>query len=416
MEVQIPPQQQSVQINLNNKIITLHNVTIVKNPRIVKVDAAQYSSLLLKGASGPIKFINGAATTTPTQFKLPVPSLVPMTKGKSVTNLPVQTPVIQTVIKQAPSYVTTQVIKTIQPQQQITFVPHLKTTTLFAPPINGTSNTQIKNIPVKQQPTVIISPPKSISPHEFKIPSPARQHPPLQQLSPGNSQYRVHFQAPPALSIPSQTSVITNSQQMLISSIPQKISPVLNGNSASIQAKVIVAPPIKAEEIRPPSPKRSKLEFQCIFCKQSFFDDMRKFHPEKIAKSEPTEETKIPKKEEISMLQKEDSSSSSSSSDSDSTSGSSSSSSSSSSSEDSSDEEMDDDASEVNDLINDLENTQDTAESSLQERSNTPESPEFEEHLPSQSPVTVAIKEEFKEEIDDFLEADDDDYEWDCKL
>jgi hypothetical protein len=73
----------------------------------------------------------------------------------------------------------------------------------------------------------------------------------------------------------------------------------------------------------------------------------------------------------------------------------------------------DDDESEVNDLINDLEETSDDSTQDTQvtqERSGTPESPEFEEHVPSQNEM---IK-EIKEEIDEFF--DENEYEWDCKF
>lgn len=427
MEVQIP--QQSVQINLNNKIITLHNVTIVKNPRIVnvKVDAAQYSNLLLRGANGPIKFVTNGATATATSLKLPVPSLVPMSKVSTVTPLkfasttvPVQqpTPVIQTVIKQA------QVVK--QPSLSINGIfPQLKPTLYSA--LASPAVTKIQTVPVvKSQPTVIISPPKV-------VPSP-----PKQQIShaSSNEQIKVHFQPPAA----NQTSVITK-PPVLVS--PQPVTHHQNGNSSAIlpiQTKVIVSPPslkkqapVEEEISKPPSPKKSKLEFQCMFCERVFIgnpqqiiDHTRFEHPEKIPSGKGEAVVSCEIKQEPELLIPDDvkvetsSSSSSSSSDSSNNESSSDSSSTSSDSSDtSSDDEMsvdDDDASEVNGLINDLEeleeSTQDT-QVSTQERSNTPESPEFEEHVPSQN--FEAIK-EIKEEIDDFFTAEDDEYEWECKL
>lgn len=70
-------------------------------------------------------------------------------------------------------------------------------------------------------------------------------------------------------------------------------------------------------------------------------------------------------------------------------------------------EDEDDDESEVNDLIMDLEETQDTATSS-QARSDTPESPEFEEHFPM-----VAIKMEIEDPVNEsnFDLQEDFDYE-----
>lgn len=368
MEVQIP--QQSVQINLNNKIITLHNVTIVKNPRIVKVDAAQYSNLLLKSANGPIKFVTNGTTSMP--LKLPMPSLVPMQKISTaspfkITNatVPVQTPVIQTVIRQQ-HHQSPHIINGIVPQLKPTFIST----------VTATPAAKIQTLPVKSQPSVIISPPKSASVSSVL---PASQTPVISK---------------PVLASPQPAIQIYNASP-----------PIL-----PIQTKVIVSPSsTKRDAIdeQPPSPKKSKLEFRCMFCVETFFDDpqllydhMRARHPDKI----PSE-----KKDEIISEKLESSSSSSSSSDSDS-------SDSSSDQESTSDDEgamscEDDDASEVNDLINDLErsddSTQDTRASS-QERSNTPESPEFEQHVPSEQ--NVEIPSEIKEEFGD------DDYEWDCKL
>lgn len=442
MEVQIPQQQQKVQISLNNKIITLHNVTIVKNPRIVKVDAAQYSSLLLKGANGPIKFVNGSAVSSP--IKLPIPSLVPM--KRVVTGAPVKlatttasqnvtNPVIQTVIKQAsPNFITTQFIKTNQ-QQQFTIngiLPQFKSQTILtSTPVVSTANspTKIQTIPVKQQSTVIISPPKNPT---AVITSPSKQHQqvihPLAEIPP--PQIKFNYQTSP-----NQTSVITP----IVVNTASQASPKINGTSTTpailpIQTKVIVSPPIKnknldilasvaAEELplNPPSPKRSKIEFQCIFCKEKFLDDpqllvnhMKILHPEKIPNEKNNQETDLNNKNENVLEEEEkmDSSSSSSSSDS-SDSSSNESSSDENDDENMSEDEEDDDASEVNDLINDLEDTQDT-EASSQERSNTPESPEFEEHVPSQNDANVN---EIKEEVDDYFAADEEDqYEWDCKI
>lgn len=398
MEVQIP-QQQSVQINLNNKIITLHNVTIVKNPRIVKVDAAQYSNLLLKSANGgaPIKFVTSNGNGTANSIKLPIPSLVPMKRIATTTT----TPVIQTVIKQQqPNIMTTQVIKTIQqPQLPLTFKTSPTILTATVP------STKIQTIPVKQQPTVIITPPK-----QQQQPPPLTvdvSPPPIQQI-------KFNIQSTQQ----NQTSVITKPAPIIINSTASlTTAPTIPAPAAvlPIQTKVIVSPPIKnkikdnGDDLSSPSPKKSKVELECVFCEEKFVNEPQKLvehvkniHPEKIPKKD--EESQDLNNTEIDEKMESSSESSSESSDSDE------SSSESEGEEEEDEEEDDDDASEVNDLINDLEDTQDTIASSQE-----PESPEFEEHVPSQLSNSQEEENEIKDEIDELFAADDDDYEWDCK-
>lgn len=95
MEVQSP---QSVQINFNNKIITLHNVTIVKNPKIITLDASQYSNLL-KGSPLKLASNNGTASSA---LPSPASGLIKSTPVKN-NLIPVKTtPSPNNVVKQIP--------------------------------------------------------------------------------------------------------------------------------------------------------------------------------------------------------------------------------------------------------------------------------------------------------------------------
>jgi uncharacterized C2H2 Zn-finger protein len=130
MEVQSP---QSVQINFNNKIITLHNVTIVKNPKIITIDAKQYSNFLKGSPNGKL---NGTSQA-PAALKLQIPSLVPM-KALSPLKLTQQTQVIKEVPRK--------IITSIQPPA----IP--------APAL--TNQIKLQAFPLKPS-SVIISPPKA---------------------------------------------------------------------------------------------------------------------------------------------------------------------------------------------------------------------------------------------------------------
>jgi uncharacterized Zn-finger protein len=367
MEVQSPPR--SVQINFNNKIITLHNVTIVKNPKIITIDAKHYSNLLKSSPNG--KLLNGTT-------KLQLPSLVPVKTLSGVSpqkfsfkvNQPI--PVIKEVPKVSPTNVVT---AAIQPPKNgiVQFKP-----SSIVP--STTANSPIKLQAFPHKPTVIISPPKA-----------------------------------------NTASTITQSPSSNLPQVKLQLKPkfVISTNSikpppTAAPTKVIVSPPQK-NKISPcvvaqPEAKRpcKQLDFQCIFsgCKEVFdtsnllVDHMKLRHAESVRlpkapsaeckEKESNEKRAVtptpdpivePKVEEpkspLITPKLEDLSS-----------------------EDSSNEE---DESEVNDLIMDLEDTttQDTAE---------PESPEFEKHVP-ESPSfeqhLAMIKEEPKSAAE---EEDDDDY------
>ena len=445
MEVQPP---QSVQINFNNKIITLHNVTIVKNPKIITIDATQYSNFL-KGS--PVKLNNAATNATPVKFHLP--SLTPVKKPQIITgNVSFKTSptlIKPIVLNQTPtvSQVPTQVIRTIQPKNgvvQLKSSPNLVTTM---------SNDQIQAfLKQPQQQTVIISPPK---------------------VSINNSPVKVQFK--PATT---PTYVIAKSQAAP-NPAPAIIKPT--------QAKVIISPPQKNKtspcDITPPDAKRpcNKFDFRCIFCKNVYDDSnllvkhLKLKHSELIkdgsmapeqvkepikeipktsieaekpseltvvveppadvklpavsltsptmidnspaatvsspatikspaahvtspVKAKPPAEIKSPEEDklpapietpaqplfqnDVKMSENEDF------------------------------DDGDDDESEVNDLIMDLEETQDTVESS-QARTDTPESPEFEQHVP-----LIVVKKEIEEPADEAMndptdeDLDDEDYEY----
>lgn len=360
MEVQSPPR--SVQINFNNKIITLHNVTIVKNPKIITIDAKHYSNLLKGSSNGKL---NGVNTKTP--IKLQMPSLVPMKTLSSPSPQTFAFKVNQptSLIKEVPKLSPTKLITTIQQPKNgvIQFKP--------SPVPSSTANPiTLKAFPLKHQPTVIISPPKATI---ASIPS----HSP-------SSFPQVKLQLKP-------TFVVSSNQ----------IKP-----PTAAPTKVIISPPQKNKTspcvITPPEAKkpRKKLEFRCIFtgCYKIFeesnllVDHMKLAHAESVRLPKINDDTE--KKEEnltfspnpVKSVGKPKSQIEESG------------------SENSSNE---DDESEVNDLIMDLEDatTQDTAE---------PESPEFEKHVP-ESPSfdhhVPFIKEEPKSANEEEEEEDDLGYE-----
>lgn len=367
MEVQSP---QSVQINFNNKIITLHNVKLVKNPKIITIDASQYSSLL-KGS--PVKLSSNAATSTSSPIKIQMPSLAPM-KAVQVSasnsirfNQPVNSFMLQrSIITQVPKLASPQVIRTIlSPQKNASFI---------SPSISeeNCKATTYQAIPKKQQPTVIISPPKSIVTNNSSQPN-------TPQVAP----------IPTKVIAKSPTSVVTIAK------------------SEPLPAKVIISPQQK-NKVSPviiPQPEAKRqcqmLKFSCIFCKDIFEDSdvlvqhLKIKHPESIRIPDEYKDLEVPDKLSVSppqpisdgrftqnetlckqeLLQSED-------------------------------EEDEDDESEVHDLIMDIEDTQDTATSGLT-RSDTPESPEFEQHLPSvaeQRPMKLveAIKTECDLDFDEY--------------
>lgn len=60
----------SVQINFNNKIITLHNVTIVKNPKIISINARQYEDFI-KATTNKFNSSSSKQLQKPTVLSLP---------------------------------------------------------------------------------------------------------------------------------------------------------------------------------------------------------------------------------------------------------------------------------------------------------------------------------------------------------
>lgn len=376
MEVQAP---QSVQINFNNKIITLHNVTIVKNPKIITIDASQYSNFL-KGS--PVKLNNAASATTP-PVKIPINQLALQAltlNQKPLNNSFVLNPI--PAVKQAPNF-GTQVIRTI-PKNLITQFKRtpvsISSPTVIRSPIN------LQTLAVKQQKpttTVIISP--------TKVSTPNVNNPIKVQLK-GSSEAAFSY-------VISKQPNASNAKQ------PNAPIAVSQAPAAVNQAKVIITTNKNKTspcEITPPDAKKQckQLEFHCIFCKDVYEDSnqlvnhIKLKHPESL-ENKQKEEVK-PQKEEIDSkatlkdvtkpaLKVEQ--------------------------PEVEEEEKDDDESEVNDLIMDIEETQDTAFSN-QERSETPESPEFEEHVPSArvKPEPVVAAEVVEKSNDD--EYDYEDYEY----
>lgn len=437
MEIQTP---RSVQINFQNKIITLHNVTIVKNPRIVTIDASNYANFL-KGS--PVKVSNASTATTP--LKIQMPSLAQVKKSpqaitfKTSPTMPNQTPVIRHV----PSLMQQQVIRSVH---SVNGVMQFKPSPVCVVSSAGHSfQSSIQSLPVRQQQqTVIISPPKATLNQQVKFqvkPQSAPTYaiaksattPTIVKAKPVimNTPTMIHStpavikpnptiispQLTPTIISPKVAKTIVSSQwtPMIVSSkaAPTIVSPQAAPTIVSPQAaptKVIISPPQK-NKISPcvlssPKAKRpcKKLEFHCIFCKDVFddssdlVDHMRVRHPESVrdpseatteANHEPMEvgqELKLEPKVEISMnvdvlpsapLPASQACAKKSSSE--------------------GDLRDDEDESEVKNLIMDFEETQDTAASS-QDRSETPDSPEFEEHVPI---VKIEPSEDYREGLED---------------
>lgn len=215
MELQSP---QSVQINFNNKIITLHNVTLLKNPKIITIDAKHYSNLLKGSPNGKVNGSGKIAVTTP--INLQMPSLVPMKKLSSTQAISFRVNQPTPVIKEVPSIVT----------KNGAF--QLKTTTMVPSLTTSNGAVKLQAFPIKHQPTVIISPPKATTAST-----------PVPEMKP--------------------KVLISNNQIKPLTSTP---------------AKVIISPPQKNKlspcVLKPPETKKpcKKLQFHCIFpeCKEIF--------------------------------------------------------------------------------------------------------------------------------------------------
>lgn len=412
MEVQQP---QTVQINFNNKLITLHNVTVVKNPKIITISATQYSNLL-KGSQ--VKLSNGSASTN--ALKVPVPSLTPFKNGlPSPTTLSFRTvPTVSVgqrpliVVDSEKASATTTVPKLVAntaPAQVFKALPTQNgflrpTASLSISSPSSLSQINVQSASVKQPPTVIINPPKkciNASQLKIQVKSPA----PQQQAS----------------------TVLLNTVQ---TSVQSQSSPSKIGTTASKRATNVISPPVKSRKTSctssPPEPKRlctekTNLEFHCIFCKNVFIDamllmdHMKTTHadsmqlpvspdddqPMKVPNIFPTQSNEFKKENESDEnlsakkndvigspgIIKPKSESESSSDDYD---------------------DGDDDESEVNDLIMDIENASQASSLSDQERSETPESPEFEEHIPL-APIKEESEEDDHEQLMEF--SNDLDYE-----
>lgn len=411
MEIQAP---QSVQINFNNKIITLHNVTIVKNPKIITIDASNYANFL-KGT--PVKLSNAATSMTP--LKMQMPSLAQVKKPpQTITFKTSPTGLNQTpVIRQVPNLIQQQVIRTVQSVNGVMQFKPSPVTVVSSAGQNGmyTFQSSTQPLPVRQQQTVIISPPKATLNQQARF-----------QVKPQSAPTYVIAKSSTTPTIVNARPVIMNPPPLFHSTLavikpnPTIISPQATPTIVTPQAtptKVIISPPQK-NKISPcvlsaPKAKRPcKLEFHCIFCKDIFndssdlVDHLRVRHPESVRdpseatmrmNHEPMEanrELSIEPKVEISMkvevlpavllpvsqtCAKENSSES--------------------------DLTDDEDEREVKDLIMDFEETQDNPASS-QDRSETPDSPEFEEHVPI---VKIEPREDQREELED-LEYDDYEY------
>lgn len=373
MEVQ---PSENLQINFKNKTITLHNVKILKNPKIITIDASQYANFL-KGS--PIKLTNATTNTSPVKFQ--IPSLVPMKKTSVLSNsIQIKTNSATSFFGQSQGTVLNNIsplssspaFQTIQSKNG--FV-QFKTTPVPSSSFN--SSLRIQTVTKQQQPTVILCPQKLIG---SNIPSVKIERKPQETLLKTNS-----LLLQPKAAVPS-----------FMVKIP-------------VQPKLIISPPQKNKVspciIAPPEAKRpcKKLEFHCIFCKDVFDDTnfltehLKENHSEPITTSITIEKSiNMPNKEDLivpvhkssipdpqnSIVKVE--------------------------CPDANDEVLegeDDDESEVNDLVMDLEETQDTLTSD-QSRSETPESPEFEQLAP-----LVSVKAE--EPINDAnCEIDDDDIDF----
>lgn len=428
MEIQQP---QSVQINFNNKIITLRNVTIVKNPKIITIDATQYSNFL---KNSPVKLSNATATTTPVKLQLQQSNKSPISSQtltlKSNPLMLNQMPVI----KQNPKISgQPQVIRTIQPSNGVLQFKTSQNVVMSS--ATSTSQFRFQSFPLKQQQSVIISPPKI----------------PINNLSPMKIQFKPQ-QAPFT-----PTNVISKALSIPTPAIVQQaVNPLEVKPPLAVQAKVIISPPQKNKVspcvISSPEAKRpcikfgfpcfccdkvfddstvlvehlrlkyrktrrpsKKFEFPCFCCDEVFDDSTILVNHLRIKHSESltvpvNKELKIRKpnvvKPEIveravplivaspasvittkPILSNKPETTVTSM-------------------KDTADKEHpvseqsddgDDDESEVNDLIMDIEETQDTDVS----RSETPESPEFEEHVPTEKPeIQVKLEASFDSDFE----------------
>jgi hypothetical protein len=327
MELQTP---QSVQINFNNKIITLHNVTIVKNPKIITIDASQYSNFL-KGS--PVKLNNAVSANIASASNLRKDQIATLDPTQKTVHFS-QKPTSSIVYNQTP----------------ITQLPKLGSQLLRTFPVSISSNL-IRN-PMKLQ-TISVNKQTAAVIQTRTQPKPSTSN---------ENDLQVQFKGQIKNAEAGDSRVI--SKQLNSQSIAGK---------APLQPKTIIGlSNLSQSDDGPPVAKKQcrQLEFFCICCKDVFNDSNELVHHIKLKHHKSLENTltnkdseKVQNSAEIEerTLKKE-----------------------------SPQEEE-----EMKDLTVDFEETQDTAFSN-QERSETPESPEFEEHVP----ICKSVKKESIEETD----------------
>lgn len=386
MEVQ---QSENLQINFKNKTITLHNVKITKNPKIITIDASQYANFM-KGS--PIKLNNATTNTSPVKFQ--IPTLVPMKKPPTFSNsvsIKINTPTNFLGLnqgsdtKQVPQLNSPQAIQTI-PSKNGTI--QLKTSLVSRSMFNN--SVRFQTVTKQQQPNVIFCPTKTIDSNvtPMKIELKPKQNLPVNSLVLNAS---LGMKTPSPKVAGPQFMVKLPVQPKLIISPPQKnkVSPCI---IASQEAKRIC----------------KKLEFHCIFCKDVFDDTslltehLKQKHSEPVAPNVNINKIEeIPNEDAPSGLGKKLTTIESTSGVNEVL----------TNANDEKTEEEDDDESEVNDLVMDLEETQDTTASD-QSRSETPESPEFEQLVPLKS-MKAEVKEPTYKKVHENIEDDEDslDYE-----
>lgn len=254
MEVQAP---QSVQINFNNKIITLHNVTIVKNPKIITINASQYPNLLkgsqikLPNANGTVGGITGSplgsniltASSLSIAGNVKSPSSIGPVKSVQLSN---STPLKTTspnstnnVIKQIPNLGVLQIKSSMGAGNMFKFqtVPVVKSpqSTVIGSPKGAITN-NVGAAPMKVQL-------KSLQPNSFVV-----SKPPHTQLTNG-----------------------ANSAKVIISP-PQKHKLETSPATGQPEAKKVC----------------KNLPFCCIFCKDVYEDSialiehMKNIHPDSV--------------------------------------------------------------------------------------------------------------------------------------
>lgn len=267
MEVQSP---QSVQINFNNKIITLHNVTIVKNPKIITINAAQYPNLL-KGQQIKLPAVNGIATASPEAQN--------------------GTATIAGNVKSPQNISTAQTIKSAQLSNAIPIkngtpisanafktIPKLGMLQLKSP-FGGANTFKFQSMPIVKSPQsqIVVSPPKPSVTLNNGTATPMKV-----QLKP--------FQA--------NSFVISKPTQ-------QQQSPIV---SAASPAKIIISPPQKHKletsttpAGQPDAKKVCKdLPFCCIICKDAYNDSdaliehMKSAHPDSMKAPPKVDSTPAP--------------------------------------------------------------------------------------------------------------------------